>query len=419
MFFAPHPRSRIYTTLNSYLSFFINLLFGRITKGNDVVKLEQALSEKLGIANVVCVPMDRIGIYLAVKHLIRPGQGVIMSPYTIADVVNMVVCAGGVPVFCDIEQHSCNIDPIKLEQLVDKSDDIGVVMITHLHGISAGAVGILDICKKRGLPLIEDAAQSFGASEDDKMLGTIGDVGIYSFGMYKNVNCWYGGAVVCHDKELADKIRNEINQYNYQAPKFIFKRMLKGLLTDVLTLPLIFKPLTFWIFRYGFLNSIGWINKYVEIELDLKLKNELPDYYLKRLTPWQARLALSQLNIVEANRKNRLARAEIYYNGLRGIDGLVLPTENNKLGNGYLTFPIQYNDRKELLRWLMSNNRDVAAQHLKNCADLSSFSSWYRDCPVARKTANEVIILPTYPRYPISEVKKNIAVIKAFFLQEN
>ena len=63
----------------------------------------------------------------------------------------------------------------------------------------------------------------------------------------------------------------------------------------------------------------------------------------------------------------------------------------------------------------MFNKRDVAAQHLKNCADLPAFSAFYRDCPVARKTANEVIVLPTYPRYPISEVQKNIEAIRAYF----
>ncbi len=411
--FAPHPRSRIYTTFNSYFSFFAELLSGRIATGDDTEKFERALSEKLAVANVVCAPMARVGIYLALKQLIKPGQGVIMSPYTIADVVNMIVCAGGVPVFCDIEQRSCNIDADKIEGLID--GNTGAVLITHLHGIAAPADKIMAICRKHNLPLIEDTAQAFGASENGRMLGTIGTAGVYSFGMYKNINCWYGGAVVSNDKELIDKIRSELCQYDYQSPKYIFQRLLKGWLTDLLTWPLVFQPLTFWIFRYGFLNNIGWINKRVEIELDLQLKSKLPDHYLKRLTPWQARLALPQLDNAETDRKNRLAKAEIYFNGLKDIDGLVLPLADNKSANGYLAFPIQCQDRRKLLKWLMSHNRDVAAQHLKNCADLPSFSKYYRDCPVAGKTANEVILLPTYPRYPLAEARQNVEAIKKFF----
>jgi len=414
MLSGPHPRSRIYTTLNSYFSFLINFILFKIKRGNnDVEKLEKALAKKLNVADAVCVPMDRVGIYLTIKNIAKPGQGIIMSPYTIADVVNMVVCAGCKPIFCDIEQSSCNLNPNKIEELIDKN--VGAVLVTHLHGISAPTRKILAICKKHELPLIEDTAQAFGANEGGEMLGTIGDAGIYSFGMYKNINCWYGGVVVSNNKKLISNIRSEINKYDYQGNYFILKRILKGLLTDLLTLPLFFKLCTFWIFRFGFLNNIRWINKYVEIELDLKLKNKIPDYYLARLTPWQARLAMTQLDDVEINRKNRLSKANIYYEGLKNLDGLILPPEKNKESNSYLTFPVQYHNRKRLLKWLMFNNRDIAAQHLKNCADLPSFSNWYRDCPVARKTANEVIILPTYPKYPQSEAEKNIKVIQSFF----
>lgn len=406
MFFGPHPRSRIYTTFESYFFFLAK-------KENDVEKLEKALAQKLNVADVVCVPMARVGIYLTLKHLIKPGQGVIMSPYTIADVVNMVICAGCKPIFCDIEQSSCNLDPDKIEELID--ENVGAVLVTHLHGISAETKKILAICQKHNLPLIEDTAQALGASEDSQMLGAIGKAGIFSFGMYKNINCWYGGAIASNDRDLTKSIRAEINKYDYPSNLFILKRISKGLLTDILTWPPLFRLITFWIFRFGFLNEIDWINKRVEIELDLKLKDKIPNHYLTRLTPGQARLALTQLDNIETNRKNRLAKAKIYHEKLKNPE-LILPPF--KESNSYLTFPVQYRDRKKLLKWLMFHNRDIAAQHLKNCADLPSFSAWYRDCPVARKTANEVILLPTYPDYPQSEAEKNVKVIQNFFNQE-
>ncbi len=411
IFNAPQPRYRIYTHFNSYSSFLIDLILGRLKKGEEVEKLEKALAEKLGVTYVVCTPMARVGIYLTIKHLIKPGQGVIMSPYTIADVVNMVICAGGVPVFADIEQKSCNIDPRQVERLIN--DNTGAVLITHLHGIGAPAYEILKICQNYNLPLIEDAAQAFGAKENGKYLGTIGQAGVYSFGMYKNINCWYGGAVVSENKELIDKIRTELNQYHYQSAKFIFKKMLKGLISDILTNPLIFKPLTYWVFRYGFLHDFHWINRWVEIELDLKRYDAIPKRYLARLTPWQARLLLPQLAGVEANGHNRFKKAELYYQGLKDIPDLVLPPMSQE--STYMYFPTQYQDRKKLLKFLMKHQRDVAAQHLKNCADLPSFAAFKCDCPTARKTANEVIILPTYPRYPITEVQKNIKIIQSFF----
>jgi dTDP-4-amino-4,6-dideoxygalactose transaminase len=327
----------------------------------------------------------------------------------------MVISAGGVPIFADTEKKSGNIDPGKIEQLID--DNIGAVLITHLHGISASALEILSICQKHQLPLIEDTAQALGAKEDNKFLGTIGTVGVFSFGMYKNINCWYGGAVVSNDKVLIDKIRNDLEHYNYSSAWFIFKRILKGLVTDLLTTPIFFRLFIFWVFRYGFLNNIRAINKWMETELDLKLHNTIPSHYLTRLTPWQARLVLLQLDKIEIHKQSRVVRAKMYYEGLKDLDGLVLPKDINNSSNSYLSFPIQYYDRNKLLKWLMLNNRDIAAQHFKNCADLPDFHAYHRDCPVARKTATEMILLPTYPRYPISEVKKNIKVIRSFFTE--
>jgi len=413
IFGAPHPRSRIYTKPKSYWSFWSDLLLGRFNKGNDVQKFERALAEKFGVPEAVCVSMTRVGIYLVLKNLIKPGQNVIMSPYTVADVVNMVVLAGGVPVFTDIEQQSCNLNPAEVAKLIDKNT--GAVIATHLHGVGARIYEILDICRQHNIPLIEDAAQSFGGKAKGKRLGTIGDVGIYSLGMYKNINSWYGGAVVAKDSALLNKLRAELAQYDFQSPIFILKKMLKGLATDLLTYPLIFQPLTYWLFRYGFLHDIGWINRQVEIELDLELKKEMPANYLRRYTPFQARLALSQLNQIDADIELRAKKAALYRKELSGISELVLPPEENDSKYIYPVFAVQYQDRKKLLKWLMRQKRDVTAQHLKNCADLESFSAFYRDCPVARKTANEVILLPTYTRYPDSEIKKNIEVIRAFF----
>jgi dTDP-4-amino-4,6-dideoxygalactose transaminase len=81
----------------------------------------------------------------------------------------------------------------------------------------------------------------------------------------------------------------------------------------------------------------------------------------------------------------------------------------------YSYFPIQAPDRKDLLRHAMRERRDMAGQHLHNCADLPCFEEFHRDCPRARATAASVVLLPTYPRYSLAEVDRNIAVIRRYF----
>ncbi len=414
---APSARYRIYTTPKSYSWALRDMLFGKVNKGEDVAAFEARLREYLGAPHVVCVPMARMGIYYALKGLISPGQRVIMSPYTIADVVNVVLSAGGKPVFADIERQTCNIDPCEVERLID--DDTGAVLITHLHGLAAPANDIQQICRRHNVPMLEDTAQAFGAMEHGKKLGTIGEAGIYSFGMYKNLNVWYGGAVVSDNKGLIERIRAEVASCEYQSTGYILKRIKQGLLTDVVTFPAIFKTLTYRIFRFGVLQDVEWINRKVRTELDTSRRDELPDDYRKRFTPLQARMALAQVDHIDTDNETRIRNAGAYTRGLEGIDGLMLPPSRADSSHIFSYYPIQYDDRDSLIRHLMLHRRDVAEQHLKNCADLSGFSEFYRDCPQARQTASKVILLPTYPRYSVIDIERNIEALRAYFQQPN
>lgn len=414
----PNPRYRIYTKIRSYSSMLKELLVSGSEEKPGIKELETALCRHFDVKGAVCTPQNRVGVYLTIKNTIKPGQGVIMSPYTIADIINMVICAGGKPLFADVERETCNISAKEVLHLLETNDNIGAVLITHLHGLAAPSHEIRLMCEQHKVPMIEDAAQGFGAREEDRLLGTIGMAGVFSFGMFKNINTWYGGAVISNNTELTDKIRNDLKNYEYQSKNFILKRMKKGVVTDLATHPLIFKLLTFWVFRFGYLNDIEAINKKVRTELDVSPKDQIPDSYLERLRPCQGRLALSQLNSIDSDSKIRIDYARIYHKGLVNIPDLIIPPMREDFSHIYTYFPIQYRHRTKLLKWMMSHNRDAAAQHYKNCADLPGFSKFYRDCPNAREVAKELIFLPTYPRYGKKQVVKNVECIQKFFKQE-
>ena len=413
---APNPRYRIYGGLNNYFSPLKDFVLGKKAKGvDDIYRFEDQVKKYIGVEHAICVPQNRVGVYLTIKSLIRPGQQVIMSPYTIVDIVNMVILAGGRPLFADIERETCNINAQAVKFLLEESEDVGAVLVTHLHGLAAPTHEILHICEAHGVPLIEDAAQGFGAQEHERKLGTIGHAGIFSFGMYKNVNTWFGGAVVTHDLALAQKIRAELDRYKYQGWGSILGKMKQGLMTDLATLPALFKALTFWIFRFGLLHDVEAINRLVRIELDSSRKQTLDTRYLTRMTPSQARLGLSQLHLVDQHSNIRIQNARIYHDGLCEIPELVIPPLRDDFSHIYTYFPIQYEQRDELLKWAMAHNRDIAAQHYKNCADLPSFQEFNRDCPNARAIANQLIFLPTYPRYGERNVRRNVEIIRSYF----
>ncbi len=149
---APMPRFRLYTRAADYVRLLRDLLLGRLTRGDDVEALERAIAARCGTPYAICMPQGRVGVYLAVKHAIEPGQKVVLSPYTIADVINMVICAGGVPVFADIDRCTTNICAHEVERLIDEST--GAVMVTHLHGMACDIERIAAICRARNIPLI-------------------------------------------------------------------------------------------------------------------------------------------------------------------------------------------------------------------------------------------------------------------------
>lgn len=415
---GPLSRFRIYTTARTYASVLADVLRFRTHRGDAVARLEDQIRELVGVPYVVCVPQARVGIFLAIRTLIKPGQKIVLSPYTIYDVINMVICAGGIPVFADIDSKTCNIDPAEVEKLIDI--ETGAVLITHLHGLAADVEALAALCRKKGVPLVEDAAQAFGSRVHGQYVGSFGDAGIFSFGMYKNLNTFYGGMVVTRREDVYHRLHQELAAFPLEELGHVLKEVFRGLMTDVATWPPLFRYLTFPLFRFGSLHDIKFLNQWVRVEDNSERRQTVPNGYLHRMRPTQARLGLQGLPRVQEDTRARIAHARCYHEGLQDLDSLRCPPFREDGSHIYTYYPIQYKDRHGMVAHLMRAGCDLAVQHLKNCADLPCFKEFYQDCPRARVTANETILLPTYPRYSRQDVKRNIAHIRAFLrLEEN
>lgn len=409
------PRLRLYTSFTQYLRVAAAYLTGRTRAQQDVAQAEQAIAQKAGARHAVLTSMARVGIYLALKHTIRPGQKVIVSPYTIADVINMVVCAGGVPVFADLEPDTCNVDAASVEELLASTPDVGAVMVTHFYGLACDVRRVRALCDRHAVPLIEDAAQAFGVTVQGRAVGTFGRAGIFSFGLYKNVNSFYGGAVVTDDDALAAALRAEVAAMPPVGTGFYLKKVISGLITDILTWPPLFRIFTFQVFRFGLLHDVDRINDKLKIDTDPKLIHEVPSEYLGRPTALQARLIVSQLPQVDAHTQIRRRHAAQYRAGLSDLAALRLPPAVPEGEHMFWYFPIQYDQREDLVKYAMRHGRDITMSYHRNCASLPCFAEFARDCPNAERTARSVIYLPTYPRYSAQEIGKTVEVIRRFF----
>ena len=408
-----YPRLRLYTKLQHYWRVAGEIASGKWRRGDSVNELEETIAARIATRHAIMVPMARVGIYLTVKHLIKPGQNVILSPYTIADVVNMVICAGGKPVFADIERETCNIDPAEIERLID--DETGLVLVTHLYGLACNIRKIKTICDRKGVPLVEDAAQAFSVKVGGKDVGSFGRAGVYSFGLYKNVVSFYGGLVITDDDDLAARIRKEMEPWPQIKMLLFLKKVFEAAVTDAVTWPTFFRAVTFKIFRYGTLHDVAAINDRLKIDVSPSRISDFPRSYKWLPCALQARLVLSQIDEVDAHTKRRIGLAHRYHDALKGLNQLYLPPVVTEGEHMYWYYPVQFDDREDLVKYAMAHGRDITMSYHRNCADLECFKDNARDCPNARKTANSLIYLPSYPSYPESEVDENVAVLCRYF----
>ncbi len=186
-----------------------------------VVALEEALQEFTGAAHVIALASGTAGIEVALKAAgVRPGDEVIVPAYTYVATATAVLQVGGVPVFADIIPETENVDPASMESLI--TERTRALLPVHVSGLPCDMDAINALAARRGLRVIEDAAQGIGGMWNGQRVGTIGDVGEYSFQASKNLPGGEGGAVVTNDPEIAEKafmlmhINYEVLGWNYR-----------------------------------------------------------------------------------------------------------------------------------------------------------------------------------------------------------
>lgn len=167
---------------------------------NKVTEFERSLETYLGVKHALGVTSGTAALKTALVALgVGPGDEVIVPAYTFIACVSAVVAARAVPVFVDVDD-TLNIDPKDLEARI--SPRTRAIMVVHLQGVACDMDAILATAERSGIALVEDCAQSFGASYNGRKLGTLGKVGIFSLQMNKLITAGEGGCVVTDDRAL-------------------------------------------------------------------------------------------------------------------------------------------------------------------------------------------------------------------------
>ena len=189
------------------------------TVGANINEVERITCEKVGCGYAVALSAGTAALHMAVKLAgVRPGDKVFCSDMTFDATVNPVVYEGGVPVFIDTEYDTWNMDPVALEKAFDLYPEVKVVVVAHLYGTPGKIDEIKAVCMKHHATLIEDAAESLGASYKGKQTGSFGDYNIISFNGNKIITGSAGGMLLTDEEEAAKKVRKWSTQAREDAP---------------------------------------------------------------------------------------------------------------------------------------------------------------------------------------------------------
>ncbi|MCD8083692.1 MAG: aminotransferase class V-fold PLP-dependent enzyme [Clostridiales bacterium] len=189
------------------------------TVGANINEVERLTAEMVGCKYAVALSCGTAALHLAMKIAgVKPGAKVFASDTTFSATVNPIVYEGGVPVFIDTEYDTWNMDPAALEKAFELYPDVRVVVVAHLYGTPGKIDEIRAICDRYGAAIVEDAAESLGATYKGKMTGNFGTVGVCSFNGNKIITGSAGGCLLTDDIEVANKVRKWSTQSRENAP---------------------------------------------------------------------------------------------------------------------------------------------------------------------------------------------------------
>lgn len=333
--------------------------------GQFHIKLEKELAEFLGVKHLCLFNNGTIALMVALQALRITGE-VITTPFSFVATTHSLWWNDIKPVFCDIEDKTYNLDPDKIESLITPKTT--AILPVHVYGNPCDNEKIQKIADAYGLKVIYDAAHAFNVKKDGQSILNMGDLSILSFHATKVFNTFEGGAIVCHDEKMKQRI--------------------------------------------DFLKNFGFAGETTVVAPGINGKmNEI-----------QSAFGLLQLQYVEANIQKRKEIAAYYDKAFQKIEGITLPPRHPSVIKNYSYYPILI-DTEEF-----GSSRDEVYDRLKKenifarkyfYPLISSFSTYHslpsaqpERLPIANQIAEQILCLPIFSDLKLSDLNRIIEIVR-------
>ena len=192
--------------------------------GPSVQELEKKWTQYYGVNHAISVNSATSALYAAIGALgIGPGDEVIVSPFTMSASATCALIYNAIPIFSDIKKDTFNLDPKSIEERI--TGRTKAIVVIHIMGHPADMDPIISLAKKHKIAIIEDCAQAHGAKYKGKLVGTIGDIGVFSLNVNKTIQIGEGGVLITNDDELASRLQLIRNHGEVVADQMNYKNI--------------------------------------------------------------------------------------------------------------------------------------------------------------------------------------------------
>ena len=337
-----------------------------ISTGPKTAAFEQKFAEMLKVDHAVALSNCTVSLHLALKLAgVKAGDEVICPSLTFVATVNSIRYVDAIPVFADVTSYeNPTIDPEDILKKITPKTTAIVVM--HYGGFACDMDSIMEIAKAHKLKVIEDACHGPLAEYKGKKLGTIGDIGCFSFFSNKNISTGEGGMLITNNQQYADRCKllrsHGMTSMSYDRAK-------------------------------------GHSTAYDVIELG----------YNYRMDDIHSSIGLAQLDKIEADLEKRSEIRRDYIEKLKGIDVIIIPFENYTDFSSNYIFPIVLKnsnfEKRDRVREQLAEAGIQTSVHYPAVHHFSIYKDFYRELPVTDYLVDNLITLPMYSKLTKAEVK--------------
>lgn len=328
-----------------------------ISTGPKTEEFENKFASFLDVKYAVALSNCTVALHLALKIAgVKENDEVICPSITFVATCNAIRYMNAIPVFADIKSYSdLTIDPVDIEKKITSKTRAIVVM--HYGGFACDMNAIMDIAKKYNLKVIEDACHGPLSEYEGKKLGTIGDIGCFSFFSNKNISTGEGGMIVTN------------NQTYYEKTKLLRSHGMTSM---------------------SYERSKGHSTQYDVVELG----------YNYRMDDLRSAIGIVQLDKIK---EDLLKRAEIrqkYILALKSVENIIIPFEIHSYFSSNYIFPVVLKDstfeRRDLVREKLAQAGIQTSIHYPAVHQFSIYKDYYAELPITNYVVNNQITLPMY-----------------------